>query len=215
MKKIPILALVALLMVFGCAKDDLINTEQDSVVIEENSQTVFNKERRVKPGNGVNSMSFWSKSISNSEFVYDDCLPTGRILLKKGYFSGTLDGFGTIKTSMSTYEFIDDACKELPIDSPPNYGEPLMYYVVAQGKIALGSRDYCSITITGNLYPWYYTEYGFDGGQFIGTAKINSGAGKLKGLHNKSFEVYSGSPSGPTINIETGAISLNIREKAQ
>lgn len=209
MKKIKILAVMAFIMSFGCSNEDLIYTEQDSVVLEENSLAVINGERKNNPKSGVNSISFYSNSIVNTNFI-SDCLPTGKYLLKQGNFNGKMEGFGKINTSLSTYEFI--SCEELPIDSPPNYGEPLMYKIVAQGKLVLGSRDYCNITITGNIYPGYYTEYGFYGGIFIGNAITNSGVGKLKGLDNKSFEVYSGNPQGPTINLETGTITLRISD---
>jgi hypothetical protein len=211
MKKIKILAVMALLMTFGCSNEDLINTEQNSEVLEGNL-SLINGERKNNPNNGVSSIVFYSNSIVNTNFV-SDCLPEGLDLLKQGNFSGNLSGFGKLNANLSRYQFI--SCEEWPIDSPPNYGEPLMYKIVTQGKLALGSKDYCDITITGNIYPWYYTEYGFYGGVFIGTAITKSGVGKLKGLNNKSFEVYSGSPKGPTINLDEGTIALRISDAGQ
>lgn len=208
MKKNGILAMIAFFMLFGCTKEDMTSTEQDSAVFEGNLS--IKGEQQTKYGNGVNSISFYSNSIVNANFV-SDCLPTDKYLLRQGTFSGTLKGFGRIKTSLSTYEFI--SCEEIPIDSPPNYGEPLMYAVVAVGRVALSSRDYCNITIAGNIYPWYYTELGFYGGNFIGNAITDSGVGKLKGLDNKSFQVYSGNGRGPTINLDDGTIMLRISDQ--
>ena len=82
-----------------------------------------------------------------------------------------------------------------------------MYQLIAEGTISLGTRDNCSIRITGNVYPWYYTDIQFDGGLFIGTATTSSGTGKLKNF-NKTFEIYSNG----RINLTTGEIPLNIRE---
>jgi len=211
MKRIKILAFIALILMFGCSKDDVTNIE-DSNVFEEGNLSSVNGERRTNTSSGISSIVFYSNSIVNTKFI-TGCLPTGKNLLKEGNFSGNLSGFGKLNVNLSRYQFV--SCEELPIDSPPNYGEPLMYKIVAQGKLALGSRDYCDITITGNIYPWYYTEYGFYGGVFIGTAITKSGVGKLKGLNNKSFEVYSGSPKGPTINLDEGTITLRISDAGQ
>lgn len=209
MKKIQILSLIALFIALGCSNDDMGNTEQDSAVFEEGNLTWVNGERRTNTSSGISSIVFYSNSIVNTNIV-SDFLPTGQKLLKQGTFSGNLSGFGKLNANLSRYEII--SCKELPADTPPECGYSLMYAVVASGKLALGSRDHCDITITGNIYPWNYTEYGFYGGQFAGKAITNGGVGKLKGLNNKSFEVYSGSPKGPTINLDEGTITLRISD---
>lgn len=211
MKTIKILAVMALLMTFGCSKDEVTNIE-DSNVFEEGNLSLINGEKRTNTDSGISSIVFYSNSVVNTKFV-DSGLPTGKFLLKQGNFSGNLSGFGKLNTNLSKYEII--SCKELPADIPPECGEPLMYAVVASGKLALGSRDYCDITITGNIYPWNYTEYGFYGGTFVGKVITNGGVGKLKGLNNKSFEVYSGSPKGPTINLDEGTITLRISDYGQ
>jgi len=200
MKKIQILAFMALIMVFGCSKDEVINTEQNSIALEESNFTGSSGERKTNPNNGLSYISFFSNSIINTEFV-NGCLPTDLHLLKQGNFSGNITGFGKIKTSLSTYEIV--SCVE-------NSGNHPLYSIVAQGMIALSSRDYCSITITGYFDVSDDTSYGFVYGAFNGNATTYSGVGKLKGLDYKSFEVYSGSPKGPTINLDEGTMTLRI-----
>lgn len=211
MKKNHFLAIMALLMVFGCSKDQWTDTELESAT-SENGMIASKGKGGTKPGNGVNLISFESNSTGTADFV-TNCLPEGRNLLRKGAFSGSLAGFGKIKSSLSTYEIV--SCEALAIN-PPNAGEPLMYSIVAEGKLATGPNDYCSITFTGNIYPFYDSERGFDSGTFIGSAKAFSGVGKLKGLDNKSFEVYNGlmeSRSG--INLQTGNIRLWFSDYGQ
>lgn len=209
MKRIPMLAVLALLMMTGCSKDTLIEAEQDSALNESGAITLKGQQGN-KPGNGVIQISFTSNSAGTSDFV-PGCLPEGRNLLRLGNFNGKLNGFGKINTSLSTYAF--NSCQKALID-PPNVGEPYMYAVVAEGTLALGPNDYCSITISGNIYPGYFPEYGVDGGNFIGNATTHSGVGKLKGLDNKSFEVYNALVRyGPAINLETGTIALWIYER--
>lgn len=198
------IVVLALFLIMGCSKDDLINTEQEPISAEENNHSVVNGNRTGSVNTSLSGISFFSSSIKNDKFI-NDCLPSTRKLLEQGTFSGKIAGIGSINSSLSYYSFT--SCKEAPIDSPPNYGEPLMYKLVANGKIYISTRDYCSITITGNAYPWYYTDIQFDGGLFIGKATTYSGIGKLKNL-NKTFEVYSNG----RINLETGEISLNIRD---
>lgn len=212
MKKIQISTLLAFLIMFGCSKDDMANTEQDSAVFEEGNLTWVNGERRTKINSGISSIVFYSNSMVNTNFV-NGCLPTGKFLLKQGSFSGNLSGFGKLNANLSRYEIT--LCEELPADTPPECGYTVMYTLVASGKLALGSRDYCNITITGNIYPWYYDQFGYYGGQFDGTAITSSGVGKLKGLNNKTFTVYNNYANGPTINLETGTIALRISDFGQ
>ena len=211
MKNIGFIAVTALLMMFGCSKDELIITEQEPFSVENNNQTVVNGKRPVSVNSMGSRISFLSTSIKNGELLIG-CIPnnsitnTERKILKTGTFKGTLKDYGKINSSLSWYTF--SSCIEADIN-PPNKGEPKMYKLIAEGKIYLNSRDYCSITIVGNLYPWYYTDIQFDGGVFIGSATTSSGVGKLKNF-NKTFEVYS---SGDfNINLKTGEIGLNIRE---
>lgn len=202
------LSVVVVLMMVGCSKDSLIDAGQDTA-LNESSLTPLKGQQGNKPGSEAIQISFTSNSTGTADFV-SGCLPEGRNLLRLGNFSGKLSGFGKINSSLSTYAFIE--CEKVPID-PPNIGEPYMYAVVAEGTLALGSRDYCSITISGNIYPWNDSENGIDGGLFMGQATTHSGVGKLKGLDNRSFEVYNAVVrNGPGINLETGTITLWIRD---
>jgi len=210
MKKIKILAVMALLIIFGCSKDDVTNIE-DSNVFEEGNLSLVNGERRNNPNNGINDINFYSNSDVNLG-LYNGCLQTGLKLLKYGNFSGKLSGFGKINSSLSTYEI--DYCEKLE-SVPPNDGQPFFYYIEAKGKIALGSRDYCNITITGTIYLSDDTSYGFVYGAFVGEAITDSGVGKLKGLDNKNFSVYGGNVKGPSINLDEGTITLRITDFGQ
>ncbi|MHB1148490.1 MAG: hypothetical protein ACYC01_12955 [Lutibacter sp.] len=185
MKNLGFIAVLALLMMFGCSKDEVITTEQDHFSVEKNSQPVINGARPGSTTSTVSGISFFSTSIKNGDFLIG-CIPnnsitnTERKLLRNGVFSGKIAGIGSINSSLSRYTF--SSCVEADIDSPPNYGEPKMFQLIANGTISLGTRDNCSIRITGNVYPWYYTDIQFDGGLFIGTATTSLGTGKLKNL---------------------------------
>ncbi len=219
MKKFGVLAVMALLLMFGCSKDDLITTEQDLISVEENSQPIVNGNKQGLVNAKFGKISFFSTSLKNSGFIKEwtqeaeDPYPNlklDRKLLHGGKFSGNLSGFGKINSTLnSTYTFT--FCEPLPIDSPPNYGERLMYNFLAKGEIYLNTSDHCSITITGNLYPWYYADIQFDGGLVIGTATTHDGVGKLKNF-NKTFWIWRRGMDRRGINLTTGEISLDIME---
>ena len=210
MKKIPIIAILALLMIFGCTKDDVTNTE-DSNVFEEGNLSSVNRERKNNPNNGVSSIWFFGTSKENDNFR-ENCLPDELKLLNQGYFNGKIVGYGKINTSLSNFEFT--SCEELPSDLPPIQGyDPQMYTVEALGTLALGSRDYCNVTIIGNIYTFYSVDYGYYSGSFIGNAIFSSGAGKLKDFDNKIFAIYSNNKSDALgLNLEAGTISLYIKD---
>lgn len=212
MKKIPMLAAMALLLMVGCTKDSLIDSEQDSV-LNESGLTALKGQQGSKPVNGNANIQllFTSNSTGTADF-FPGCLAEGRNLLRLGNFSGKLSGYGKINATLSTYAF--EYCEVLPA-VPPNYieGEPYVYTLEARGTLALGPNDYCSITFSGTIYPWYYTELGIDGGTFIGTAETFAGQGKLKGLENKTYFVTGSNSFGPSVNLETGAIMLRFEEE--
>lgn len=210
MKKTQILALIALFLALGCSNDDIGNTEQDSGVFQEGNLSSVNGERKSNPNNGVSSIWFFGVPIENSNFI-SDCFPEVLDLLKQGYFSGKITGYGKINTSLSTYEF--SSCEELPSDLPPIQGyDPQMYTVKASGKLALGPRDYCNITIIANVYTFYSLDIGYYSGSFVGNLTTSSGVGKLKVFDNKSFIVHHDNRFG-FINLEKGIIPLIISEK--
>ena len=45
MKKLGILAIMALIIMFGCSKEEMTNTEQDLFSVEENDQAVIGEKR--------------------------------------------------------------------------------------------------------------------------------------------------------------------------
>ena len=225
MKKIQFLAVMALFMTFGCSNEDLINTEQDSTVLEENSLVVKSGERRGNPGSEVNGINFVSKSIENGIFIDGGCLispyPPERKLLKYGMFSGSIEGYGKINPKLSEYETVD--CKLVPNDgrNPERYIEDNMYELTMVGRISLSVKEYCTITIIGNVYPINYSEYtggehawiDFDGGEFVGIGTITSGVGKLSGLNDKILLVYGNIFTSGVNDFTNGKISLHITDQ--
>ena len=220
MKNLGFIAVMALLMMFGCSKDEVITTEQEPFSVEKNSQPVINGEKGPTNGNsGVGGISFFCTSNKDGDFIKEwtqeavnpyPNIKLDRKLLRNGTFKGNLSGYGKINSTLnSTYTFI--SCEPALIDCPPNCGEPMMYKLIADGTIYISTRDYCSITITGNLYPWYYTDIRFDGGLFIGTATTHGGAGKLKNF-NKTFWIWRSGMDRSGINLTTGEMALNIME---
>jgi hypothetical protein len=207
MSKYPVFACIALAILMSCSKEQL-NAEKDPLISETNNLSGQNGGFYAKAPATVTPIVFYSNSREDGNYI-NNCMSTGRKVQKYGSFNGNLKGFGKINSSLSTYEILP--CEALPID-PPNAGEETMYSMVMVGKVALNATDYCKITIRGNIYPAYLESYGFYGGNFIGTAITESGAGKLKGLNNKTFNVYNGNAYGPGINLETGLIILVMRE---
>jgi len=220
MKKFGILAVLAMSMMFSCSKDEVITTEQVPISVEKNSQPIINGEKGPTNGNsGVGGISFFSTSNKDGDFIKEwtqeavnpyPNIKLDRKILRNGTFRGKLNGYGTINSTLSSsYTFA--SCEPAPIDCPPNCGEPLMFKLIGYGTIYISTRDYCSITITGNLYPWYYTDIRFDGGFFIGIATTYGGAGKLKNF-NKPFWIWRSGMDRSGINLTTGEISFDIRE---
>ncbi|HCE55223.1 MAG: hypothetical protein APF83_13130 [Lutibacter sp. BRH_c52] len=203
----------------GCSKDEAITNEQEPFSIEENNQPIVNGNKPGLVNAKFGTISFFSTSIKNGDFIKEwtqeavnpyPNIKLDRKLLRNGTFKGNLSGFGKINSTLnSTYTFI--SCEPALIDCPPNCGEPMMYKLIADGTIYISTRDYCSITITGNLYPWYYTDIQFDGGLFIGTATTHSGYGKLKNF-NKTFWIWRKGMDRRGINLTTGEMSLDIME---
>ena len=213
MKKVQFLSVVALLVTFGCSKDSVMDSQQDALALEVRSKTDLTGKGKTFSGAGFDFIEFFSNSISNQEFVAEGLSLDPQIyMLKLGNFNGSISGYGKIKPTLSPYTFT--SFTETDADTPPECGYTVMYVVTAEGTLALGTRDYCSITVTGKIYPWYYNEFGFYGGLFTGTATTHSGVGKLKALDNKNFEVYNlgNGKTGPAVNLETGDISLIVRD---
>ncbi len=217
MKKFSFLAVMALLMMFGCSKEEVINTEQETFSVEKNSQPVIDAN---KPGSHIR-LSF-IEFIGTSDFLssyFDSCLdpnPTtsaDRNILEKGNFSGKLLGIGKINSKSSKYYYT--GCEKIPgyIEAE---GEDavLAYKIKAYGNIHLTAGDTCNVNMSFYLLPKYNSIDGFDGG-FItkGELIISEGSGKLEAFNNKIFKVYRGGIRYPyNINLATGDIGLYITE---
>jgi len=200
MKKIQFLALMTLLITFGCSKDTLIDTEQGFIISEQNAFL----EKNVISNKGFGSaISFEFISIANNEFEAN-CLPIGRKMLKSGFFEGNIQGYGVIKPSLSNYNF-SNYCVEVKIDSTmPNFGENWKYALkIIGGKVATSTKDSFLIDIEGDLYPWYDNNLNLDTGTFIGNATTYSGKGKFKDF-NRTFVVGKYGADG--IDLGTGEI---------
>ncbi|HCE56063.1 MAG: hypothetical protein ACYCZ2_16240 [Lutibacter sp.] len=203
MKKFRFLAVMALLMMFGCSKDEVITDEQELFSVEKNSQPVIG-EKNGLDNPGWKDISFQLTSINNS--IYEgNCMPNNRKILKSGYFEGNIQGFGVIKSNLSKYEF-SEYCVEDEIGSnSPTYGEQWRYELkIIGGKVAISTKDYFYLDITGYLYPWFNLGTGIDDGTFIGTATTRDGSGKFKDFNDRTFVVGKYGFEG--INLETGMI---------
>ncbi len=228
MKKLEILAVMALLMMFGCSKDEVITDEQETFSVKENNQSVFNSDQRGKPGSPVSEIRFVSSSIENGIFIEEGCLispyspPLIRRLLKEGMFSGSIGSYGNINPKLSKYEIV--GCDLTPNDKYNRediYSEVNMYKLTIEGRISLSPKEYCTIQISGNVYPISYTDYAggphawinFDGGNFEGIGTIDSGLGKLTGLNNKTFRIYGSIFTSGINDFKNGKINLIITDK--
>jgi hypothetical protein len=152
-------------MLFGCSKDNLIDTEQDSMVIEENNQTIINGEKGpIKDNSGVGT-GLWLKGTSSdiggsSEFIYwsenDDFLGVPVLkILTEGNFSGKLIGYGKINEINSTYLIEIVSSEENKLFGTANNCSGLyIYNIKVTGTIVLSDRDssFFDFTLTGKFY---------------------------------------------------------------
>jgi hypothetical protein len=151
MKKYFVPASIALAIMFSCSKENN-NTDMDSLRSEGSNLSSQNGDLPARTSDSFSRIVFYSSSKEDGIFFINNCLPTGRILLKNGSFNGNLKGFGTIRSNLSPYEFVQP-CDVLQDVSPyENF-----YSVVMVGKVALSSKDYCKITIRGNISLGYNT----------------------------------------------------------
>ena len=210
MKKLGILVVIALIMMFGCSKEEMTNTEQELFSVENNKQPNIGAKRGDGGANGWNFVEFYGTSRMVKDSILTICLTdsiTGlsmdccRKLLKLGNFSGNLPGYGKINSSLSFYtiNFVD---KNNPSEYFTLYGdeeyydlfndksytdriEPYFYNIVISGTVALTVNDSFKFTITGELYPMeplYDINTGIiKGSGFIGTERvISERKGKFK-----------------------------------
>lgn len=203
MKKYSFLALVALLMMFGCSKEEMTTNEQELFSAEKNNQTSIGKKNGLDNA-GWKEISFQLTSINDGNYAVN-CMPTNRKILKSGYFEGNIQGFGVIKSNLSKYEF-SEYCVEVEIDSnSPTWGEQWKYELkIFGGKVAISSKDYFFVDITGYLYPWFNYGTQTDVASFIATATTYGGQGKFRDFNNQNFMVGNYGSEGT--NLETGVI---------
>lgn len=201
MKRIKILAFMALIMTFGCSNEELTDTLKNE---ETNKEDIINGLLRARP-----VISFTSHSLDGNnvpcEFAED-----WFILPQNGYFSGFIHGYGKINSSLSTYQF-EETCEIIESGNPPEWNVPYFYGVKASGTLALSLNDSCTITFTGILYPTYPNYVTTCGGEAI----ISEGVGKLKGLDGMRFKFfnYYSRKREHSINLDEGTISLKFTDR--
>lgn len=202
---------MALLMMFGCSKDEGITTEQEPFSVEKNNQPVVNGEKGSAKGNAgiVKYLQFFSTSNESGGYFDLGGNPyntnKNMKLLKQGTFSGSIGGFGNIKSSSSRYEFSSPE-ETISQKNDTIWCDYTSYKLTANGKISLDASDYCFINISG--YACFVDN---NYGGFSGIAKTHSGVGKLKNF-NKIFKVYHFGLSSPGFNLTTGEIRLQFVE---
>ncbi|MDO9261082.1 MAG: hypothetical protein Q7U08_03990 [Flavobacteriaceae bacterium] len=210
MKKFRILAVVALLMLFGCSKDNLIDTEQTPFSVEENNQTSDGEKRGLDTPRW-RDIFFELTSINDNSYVLFETLQVPHDInnlkiLNSGYFYGKMMGFGVIDPSKSKYDFT--SCK-IVVDSRPDWGGEWMFYVEIIGaKVSLTDNDYFYLDIKGDLRPWFGYLIGIDSSWFEGTATSRGGQGKFSDFDNQNFKV--GGILSKT-NLNTGVVTWYFR----
>lgn len=240
MKKIEILAVVALLMMFGCSKDNLIDIEQDSIIVEENKHFENGDigSRRGDGGiNGWNFVEFYGTSTGTESLTI--CLPDsfglpgmdcGRKLLKNGNFSGNLPGYGKINSSLSPYtvKFREPQWEEWPLYQNAEhyalYSDPILtarfekyfYNIEIIGTVATSAKDSFKFKIIGVLRPMVPDTSGtiIKGSWFFGLMmEISEGKGKFENYTQTFYNCSTTQISGTNfsgVNLETGEMSLFV-----
>jgi hypothetical protein len=208
--KIFEIAMVALLLLAGCSKDEFINKPSENNQLKKGSTK----------GMGI---TFIGTSSTDEVFI-PICSPgienCGRKLHANGNFSGNLTGYGKINPELSKYTF-----SVIEIIKNPYYGNPLYpreeewsYKLEAKGRVSLSTSDYFSITITGYLITYEPLKDGrwIYGCVFTGNGKTDTDQGSKGGKFlnfNGEFYVKWNILNGTNfkgINLETGEISLNL-----
>ena len=208
--------LAIMLLLAGCAKDELINAT--------------NEELHLKKGVSTQAVSFTFNGFPTGSDFYNVCwmYPPEEIdhpdwyLLKNGNFVGKLGSYGDIITNKSTYQFVDGECEAIKNIRTPTayYDYNYSYKLTIKGIIYAGTKGYhCNILIEIVLemaFPQPSSGYIIVG--LRGNATFSSGTGKLAELDGKQVNVYNYSNSGRNLtleerspsNLNTGAVYLKV-----
>jgi hypothetical protein len=203
------IAVLALLLIMGCSKDELINDASENNQLKQGFWQGMNFESISK-----NDENFYT----TTPVIYT-VQNTQKLMLKNGSFFGSIQGKGKINQS-SSYYTIDDLTqipyKNFPLNSPQEF----CYQMTASGKICITEKDYCLVDITGlifipqyrpsNYYQNHPNEvyYAFTLGDGIIT--MHHGAGKLKDI-NRTLKVFQGGNAYDT-DLSIGQIRLKYFE---
>ncbi len=158
MKNLGFIAVVALLMMFGCSKDDLITTEQELFSVEKNNQPVIYDEKGpIKDNAGVGT-GFWLKGTSSDS---DESLPiyfssesAEMKILSHGNFSGKLIGYGKINEIESYYDIkILSVIDNKTVDYTRCWGQ-YIYNLEIKGTVYIIDRasSFFTFSLTGEFH---------------------------------------------------------------
>lgn len=236
MKKFGFLAVMALLMMFGCSKDEMTTDEQEPYSVEKNEQPGIGEKRGDGGVNAWNFVEFCGTSTVGPDTPLIICLPEtmdcGRKLLVNGYFSGNLPGYGKIISSLSTYtiefgepywdyfELYQNAEHYALYDDPsiPARFEKYLYNIVIKGKVATSNKDYFNITVIAVIRSMINDETGdIIRGSWIVPSDIDfaPGDGKLANYSDEYFTCGTRQIEGTNysgVNLATGEMSLVLKK---
>lgn len=218
MKKIQILAVVALLMMFGCSKDNLIDAEQDSIIVEDNNQLINSDRGPIKDNWGVGT-GLWLRGSSDLGGSYEFLnwsendvylgVPVLKILTE-GNFSGKLIGYGKINEILSNYTItIESVESNEDFGNEDNCSGQYFYNLKIIGSIYLSDKNSSYFTFT--LMGKFYTNYSTYSLTYIGKNIPNSLTGNITYGDGKFLNFEK--PINGIVwcdNLETGIISLRI-----
>lgn len=205
------IAVAVMLLMVGCAKDELIDEASENKQLKKGSST----------NTQVSSIGFTGNSLYNNDFFILEELNDGSKIMKNGKISGSITGFGKINASLSTYKFTSISSYENTSAGQHYdwYALEYNYILVGSGRVYLNSVDYFEFIITegwynpGNSSPGVVTPEIYHGGIFIcnnagqGAAKVTVASGKFEAFAGRPLEVYRA--YGYTgINRETGKLDL-------
>jgi len=204
MKKLSFLAVLALLMMFGCSKEEMTNTDQELFSVEKNNQSVIGEKRGLgNPDAFGSEIKFYFKSDITS--IPIDCLKPYKFPIT-GKVEGKIHGYGIINPNSSFYNVIN--CEKVT-DVRELWGEKDKYNIEITATVFITVNDSFNIHLNGNFYPWFVNPpYGYPCGSFeqISCTTLG-GKGKFEDFNNIDFDVRGGLRG---INLETGEMILSI-----
>ncbi|MHB1148491.1 MAG: hypothetical protein ACYC01_12960 [Lutibacter sp.] len=218
MKNLGFSAVMALLMMFGCAKDEVITTEQESFSVEKNGQPVIYGEKGPTKDNAGVGTGIWFKGTSSVDSpslpIYFSSESAEMQILSEGNFNGRLIGYGKINEIDSKYVItIESQEDKIPFQPLVDCWGQYIYNLEISGIVYITDRDssFFSFTLTGK----FHTSHDFSYSNLIykGMSGQEGIIGKITDGQNK-FSSWKDKPLNGSVwcdNLETGIINLNIQ----